>query len=506
MSMKFVIAQMLHESHTFIPELTTLGDFHPLGGGMPFEGETAVAALQGRNSCATAFLDLAKSTGAAFVVPIAGQALPSGPVEDAAFEYFCEKITGAVEKGCDAVLLDLHGAMATPGYPDAEGELLYRIRSIAPEIPIALALDFHCIITPKMVDNATVISIYRTTPHIDMYETGQRAGRTLVSHLKGTCEAVTIARRIPLMASLEKMGNDTPPMKQLIEMLQQMEADQPDILIAGLSGGHPFSDIAPGGMTAVFVTDKNPEKGAAAAEKLLKTAWDIRDDLIYQAEPYQTSLAYAKGLDEGPIIMADSGDNPSSGGYGADMTVLKEAAAMGFADMGVGPVFDPASARALFAAGVGSEVTLALGGKTQVPLLNYASAPMQISGIVTAVSDAPITLTGPMLKGLTISLGRMAVLSTGSMEIMVTEKRGEAIDLGILTHMGINPAEKKYMLIKSRQHFRAAFGPIARHMLWVCGPGPTHADVTRFPFEHIERPVFPLDEAVQFRLDKLGKW
>ncbi|MFO7912981.1 MAG: M81 family metallopeptidase [Desulfotignum sp.] len=504
--MKFVIAQMLHESHTFIPQLTTLGDFNPLGGGAPFEGENAVAALRGRNSGATAFLDLAESTGADAVVPIAGQALPSGPVEDAAFEYFCEKITAAVKKGCDAVLLDLHGAMATPGYPDAEGELLYRIRSIAPEIPIALALDFHCIITPKMVDHATVVSIYRTTPHIDMYETGQRAGRILLNHLRGKCEAVTVARRIPLMASLENMGNGTPPMKQLIEMLQQMEADHSEILCAGLSGGHPFSDIAPGGMTAVLVTDNNPEKGAAAAEKLLKTAWDSRNDLIYQIEPIRKSLKYAKSLDEGPVIMADSGDIPSSGGYGADMTVLKEAIAMGFADMAVGPVFDPASARTMFAAGVGSEMTLALGGKTQVPLLNYVSEPMQISGIVKAVSDEPITLTGPMLKGLTISLGRMAVLSTGSMEIMVTEKRGEAIDLGILTHMGINPAEKKYMLIKSRQHFRAAFGPIARHMLWVCGPGPTCSDVTGFPFAHIERPVFPLDKDVRYHLDRLGKW
>jgi len=504
--MKFVIAQMLHESHTFIPQMTTLEDFNPLGGGMPFEGETAVAALRGRNSSATAFLDLAESTGAEVVLPIAGQALPSGPVEDAALEYFCEKMTAAVKKGCDAVMLDLHGAMAATGCPDAEGELLHRIRSIAPGIPIALALDFHCIITPKMVDNATVISIYRTTPHIDMYETGRRAGRILLNHLKGKCGAVTVARRIPLMASLEKMGSDTPPMEELIKMLQQMESDHSEILCAGLSGGHPFSDIAPNGMTAVCVTDNNPEKGAAAAEKLLKAAWNSRYDLIYQIEPIRKSLAYAKSLDQGPVIMADSGDIPSSGGYGADMTVLKEALSMGFEDMAVGPVFDPASARAMFAAGVGSRVTLALGGKTQVPLLNYVSDPLQISGTVKAVSDEPITLTGPMLKGLTISLGRMAVLSTGSMEIMVTEKRGEAIDLGILTHMGINPAEKKYMLIKSRQHFRAAFGPIARHMLWVCGPGPTHADVTRFPFVHIERPVFPLDEDVRLRLDRLGKW
>jgi microcystin degradation protein MlrC len=100
----------------------------------------------------------------------------------------------------------------------------------------------------------------------------------------------------------------------------------------------------------------------------------------------------------------------------------------------------------------------------------------------------------------------MAVLSTGAMEIMVSEKRGEAIEPGVFSHVGIDPKKKKYTLIKSRQHYRAAYGPIARHMMWICGPGPVNPDFAGLPFQHIQRPMFPLDKDVPYQLEKLGKW
>jgi microcystin degradation protein MlrC len=497
---------MAQETHTFLPQPASLADFNPLEAGGPREGGEAIAVLRGMHCGAAAFIDLAEGINAEYTVPIAAQAFPGGCTEDSAFEYMGGKIIAAVKKGCDAVMLDLHGSMAARSFPDAEGELLHRIRAIAPEIPIAVALDFHCTITPKMVDNATVISIYRTTPHVDMYETGQRAGSALMRHLNGESEPLMVARRIPLMASLECMSEKTDPMKGLIEMLPQMEKDEPDILVAGLSGGHTFTDVAPGGMTAVFVTDNNPEKGAAAAEKLLEKAWENREALIYRPEPYRKTLEYAKTLNEGPVILADCGDNPSSGGFASDMTVVKAAIEMGFEDMAVGPICDPESAKMMFEAGVGSKVTLALGGKIEVPLLNYRTEPLEIAGTVQAVSDKPITFAGPILKGLKLSLGCMAVLSTGAMEIMVSEKRGEAIEPGVFSHVGIDPKKKKYTLIKSRQHYRAAYGPIARHMMWICGPGPVNPDFAGLPFQHIQRPMFPLDKDVPYQLEKLGKW
>jgi microcystin degradation protein MlrC len=422
--MKFVIAMMMHETHTFVPDTVPLRDFNIVTNSGPFEGKEAAELIRGSNTATAAFIDLAESVPADYVVPVAGMAWPFGPTQDAAFEYMSDKIIAAVRKGCDAAFLDLHGAMATESYLDAEGELLHRIRAAAPGIPIAVALDFHCIVTPKMIDNATVITIYRTIPHVDMYETGKRAGTTLIGFLRGESRPRLVAKRIPLMASLEKMSEKTPPMKDLIDMIHDMEETGDGILHASLSGGHPFSDIFPNGMTAVMVVDENITAGETAAEKLLQTAWENREGLIFQAEPFPQTLAYARSLAEGPIIMADSGDIPSSGGYGADMAVLKKAIAMGFEDIGVGPVCDSESAVMMFEAGVGEEVTLDLGGKTKVPLLDYTGAPLRMTGRVTAVSDTPITLTGPMLRGIPLSLGRMAVLSTGTMDILVTEKRG----------------------------------------------------------------------------------
>jgi len=501
--MKFVIAQMKHETHTFVPQTVSLKDFNISGGDIPLEGDEAIESRRGGNNAAAAFIDLAESIGAEYVVPVMGEAMPFGPTEDAAFEYMSGKIVEAVKLGCDAVLLGLHGSMATESFADAEGELLQRIRNISPDMPIAVALDFHCTITPKMINNATVITIYRTIPHIDIYETGKRAASTLIGYLKGENQPVLVARRIPLMASLEKMSEKTAPMKDLIDRIHEIEEKDDEILNASLSGGHPFSDIPPGGMTVVIVADGKREAGVAAAEKVLELAWETRDGFIYQVEPVIDSLRFAKTLSEGPIIMADSGDIPSSGGYGADMTVLKEAIALGFEDVGVGPIFDPQSVEKMIQAGVGEKITLDLGGKTNVPLLNYKGEPLRISGTVRAIVDGKFQLSGPMLTGMKISLGRMTVLSTGTMEILVTEKRAEALDLIFFKHVGIDPTEKKYMLIKSRQHFRAAFEPIAKHIVRISGPGVTNPDFSGFPFKHIVRPMFPLDKDTSFQIDKL---
>lgn len=502
--MKFVIAQLKHETHTFVPETATLAHFNLMCGGEPFTGEAAVQACRGRNSAVTAFIDIIEDAGYAYTVPVAAEAMPTGPVQDAAYEWMCEKIISAVKDGCDAVLLDLHGSMATETYADGEGELLRRIREMSPHIPIALALDFHCTLTDQMVDNATVIAIYRTTPHVDMYETGERAVKTLLGMLRNETRPVMAVRRIPLMASLEKMDPREAPMKEVMDMIREMEDRRNGILSASLSGGHPFTDVFPGGMAAVVVADGSREIAEKAAEKVLMTAWQKREEFVLQVEPYTETLKKALAFSEGPVIMADSGDIAASGGFAADMTVLKEAIRLGFEDLVAGPIHDPEAVRRMVEAGVGSEVTLDIGGKTEAPLLNYKGEPLRISGRVRAIVDGRITATGPMLKGLKVSIGLLGVLSTETMDILVAEQRVEALDVAIFTHVGIDPREKKYTLLKSRQHFRAAFEPIARHVMWVAGPGVTSPDFSNFPFRHIDRPIFPLDKDAGFRLIDLG--
>ncbi len=501
---KFVVAQMKHETHTFVPQTVALRDFNISGGDVPLAGDEAIESRRGGNNAAAAFIDLAEGIGADYEVPVMGEAVPFGPTEDSAFEYMSGRIVEAVKRGCDAVLLDLHGSMVTESLDDGEGELLRRIRDVAPDIPIAVALDFHCTVTTAMIDHATVITIYRTTPHVDMYETGKRAANTLLGLLQGKNRPVLVAKRLPLMASLEQMGQETAPMKDVIDLLSEMEAKDDAILNASLSGGHPFSDIPPGGMTAVIVADGQRQAAAAAAEKALELAWEKRDGFIYSVEPIIDSLKFAKGLAEGPIIMADSGDIPSSGGYGTDMTVLKQVMALGFEDVAVGSIYDPESVAQMAAAGVGAEVTLNLGGKMCVPLLKYKGESLRISGTVRTLVDGVFEITGPMLTGMKLAIGRMAVLSSGSVDILITEQRTEAFDLSFFKHVGIDPLEKKYSLIKSRQHFRAAFEPIAKHVVRVSGPGITNPDFSGFPYKHIVRPIFPLDKDTPFQLDDLG--
>ena len=177
--MKLVIAQMKHETNTFSPVPTPLTRFGH-GGTLPPRGAAAIAAYHGTGSAIGAFIDLAEQAGAEYNVPIAAAAWPSGPVDDAAFEAICAAIVDAVAQGYDAVLLDLHGAMVTQTFDDGEGELLRRIRAVAPHVPIGVALDMHTNLYDAMGQNATVMAGYQTYPHVDMYETGLRAGRAVL--------------------------------------------------------------------------------------------------------------------------------------------------------------------------------------------------------------------------------------------------------------------------------------------------------------------------------------
>ena len=166
---------------------------------------------------------MCESVGAQIVLPIAAGAPPSGPVEDAAFEYIAQKIVAAAAEGCDAIMLDLHGAMATKTYDDGEGELLRRIREVAPNVPIAVALDMHANLYPEMVARADVIAGYQTYPHIDMDETAERAGRALLKMLDGSAKPTMVWGNAPMLPHVMRQGTDDFPNAQLQARAREME-------------------------------------------------------------------------------------------------------------------------------------------------------------------------------------------------------------------------------------------------------------------------------------------
>jgi microcystin degradation protein MlrC len=165
----------------------------------------------------------------------------------------------------------------------------------------------------------------------------------------------------------------------------------------------------------------------------------------------------------------------------------------GLEDACAGPICDPACVEQMIKAGVGAEVTLELGGKIDMPAMGLKGKPLRVTGKVKAITDGQFTVTGPMATGTTVRMGRTAVLDTGKMQIVVSERRAEPFDLGVFTHCGIDPRRKKYVLIKSRQHFRAGFEPIAKHIVMCDGDGCTASDLKLFKYTRVKRPLYPFD-------------
>src|SRR5215510_1076221 len=249
---KIVVAMMMHETNTFSPVPTTLASFRPLA------GAAAIEEFRDTNTQLGGFLSVAQQIGAEIVLPIAAGAHPSGYVERAAYEEMADAIVGAIRAGCDAAFLALHGAMVAEHLDDGEGELLRRIRRVAPRVPMAVGLDFHAHMTAAMVDHATVIAGYRTYPHIDMGETAERAARTLVRALRGDVAPVIAWGSRPMMTSTLEHTPSRQPMKDVMDMATAAESSGA-VLNASVFGGFPHADIPHISCSAVVVADRRAD-------------------------------------------------------------------------------------------------------------------------------------------------------------------------------------------------------------------------------------------------------
>jgi microcystin degradation protein MlrC len=488
-----VIAMMKHETNTFSPVPTPLARFGR-GRDTPYYDTEAQDAFRGTGTGIAAFIDVALRHGAQIATPIGAHAWPSGRVEDDAFEHMAGKICAAVAEGCDAVLLELHGTMVTMSFDDAEGELLARIRRIAPAIPIGVSLDMHANLSQKIVDNCTVIAGYQTYPHIDIYETGVRAAEPVVGVLQGRCRPVQAWGGRPMLPHIMRQASTRLPNKLLQERCREMERE--GALVASLFTGFPHADIARAGLSAIVVTDNDPQLAARYRDELLDLAWNDRRSFVFEIEPLRESLARAAKQNEGPIILLDHYDNAASGGTMDTTTVLRGILEAGFDNVAAFAICDPLAVREMMAAGVGAEVTVRLGGKMDMPSIGLTGESCLVRGTVRIVSDGRYHNEGPALKGVAMDMGPTVVLDTGKVEIVVISKHQEPNDLACFKSVGIDPARKKYLMLKSRVHYGAGFSALAKAVIECAGTGVCTSDYSALQFHNVRRPIFPLDPDV----------
>ncbi|MEJ0069057.1 MAG: M81 family metallopeptidase [Pseudomonadota bacterium] len=486
--MRVVIAKMFHETNTFSPVPTPFERFRQRVG---LFGQAVVDHYGGTNTAIGAYLDLARSIGADIVTPVAAEAPPSAAVELAAYRLMTDAIFEAVDRGCDALLLDLHGAMVTEASDDGDGDLLAELRRRHPALPITVALDMHANVTAAMVSSCDIIVGYRTYPHVDVRRTGERAGRLLLDKIEGKIAPRMAWGRRPMLPHTLKMATADEPMKSLMAMAQQSETGR--ILATSVFGGFPMVDIPEPGLSVVCVVDGARDEAERTVGAILDAAWLRRSAFVYHTEPLEKSVARAKQCTEGPVILVDHGDNVASGGTEDTMEIVREVLRQGITDAAMFAVHDPASVARLIEAGVGAEVTLPLGGKVDMPSIGRKGEPLPVTGRVRTISDGRFTVTGPLFTGFKVDMGKSILFETAGLQIAVISKHVEPWDLGNLRVLGVEPTQKRFIILKSRIMFGAAYRPIAKAVIECGTAGVCSSDYELFRFTKIRRPIYPLD-------------
>jgi microcystin degradation protein MlrC len=483
--MRIAIGGFLHESHSFAPHPTTYRDFLEPGGFPPLcHGESLIDSLR-HTSVPTAGAISVIEAERATIVPLAwGFANPAGPVQDEAFERIaalnCALLSMALDDGpLDGVYLDLHGAAMVDSFPDAEGELLRRVRAIVGPTPLTISLDPHANLTDAMVNLADVVVPFRTYPHVDMKEAGARAASLLFERIRRRAPWERAFRRLDFWIPLGAQCTLIPPMDQVMSERSAI-AGRPGIIELAFCFGFPYADFCGCGPGLAVYADTQSAADDAANDFLSFLA-TREAEFTQELLPSGAAVTEAKrriATASGPIIIADTQDNPGGGGHGDTTELLAELVRQKARGALVCLINDWQSAAACHAAGEGATVSLSLGGKSD-------RLPYQCSARVERLTEGRFTLTGPMGAGNPGNLGPSALIDIDGIKVIVVTRKMQALDQAIIRHVGIEPSNCPILILKSSVHFRADFGPIAGHVIVAVAPGPVVADPATLNFQHV---------------------
>ncbi len=428
--------------------------------------------------------ELAGSEGLTLIEGTATWAEPAGLVGRAAYESLRDEILDQLRAALpvDIVLLGLHGAMVADGYDDCEGDLLARVRQIAgPGCTIGAELDLHAHLTETMVQAADLIVSFKEFPHTDFLARARDLARLCLARARGTI------RPVPALFDLRAIGGfmtSREPGRSFVDRLLAMEG-RDGILSISVNHGFQAADVSDVGSKVLVYADGDAAAAARLAEALGREilAWG-RSGVPPHPKPAE-AIAEALAIPGGPVVLADRWDNPG-GGVAGDSTVLVEALlARPEIPAALGALWDPVAAAFCIAAGPGATLPLRFGGKATPS----SGRPVDATVTVRAVTD---DLRIPFEQSV-VSLGPSAAVSIGVLDVVLSSTRAQTFSPAVFTELGIDLAQKKIVVVKSSNHFHAAFAPIAAGVIYVDCGGPYPPDTARIPYTKVRRPIWPLD-------------
>lgn len=471
--MNILIAGFQHETNTFAPTRASYQSFVRGEGFPPLARGAGVLSLRDVNVPIGGFIRAAQASGHALLPVVWAGACPSAHVTSGAFERIGGEIVAAVQAGgFDAIYLDLHGAMVTEQFDDGEGELLARVRRIVGErMPIVVSLDLHANVTARMAAHASALVAYRTYPHVDMAQTGERAARVL-ERLAAEARPLHCAmRRLPFLIPINGMCTHAEPASGAYRLLAQLERD--GVVSMSFAPGFPAADFPECGPTVwahAFEADAAQRAADALFAKLVgdEARWSV--PLLAPDAAAAEAIRLSRTATR-PIVIADTQDNPGAGGDADTMGMVRALLRCDARDAAVGVIWDP-DAAAAHRAGVGARIGLRLGGRSRV----RGDAPLDAEFEVEHLSDGRFRFDGPMFNGAHGELGPVACLRIDGVRIAVSTNKMQTFERNQFRVAGIEPERTKIVVNKSSVHFRADFEAIADAILVAKSPGPMAAD------------------------------
>ena len=390
----------------------------------------------------------------------------------------------------DGVLMAQHGAAVSEEYPDADGEIVRRAREVVgPDVPIGVTPDMHANLSQKLIDNATITVVYRTNPHLDPKERADECAELIVRTINGEIRPVQALEMPPLVVNIVKQYTGEDPMKAIVAGIPEV-LSRPGMLSASVAEGYPYADVEEMGMAFLAIHDGDEAAAREAARHLADLAWERR--LALQGDvPFPTeALQYADAAPEGPIVLMDVGDN-IGGGSSADSTyLLAEAKRLGIRRY-LQTLYDPEAVITCEAAGVGAQVTLAVGGKTD----DLHGDPVTVTGTVRVLFDGQYEDPLPTHGGWRFfDGGTTAVLdTTDDHTLVLTSKRTGNTSLEQLYSVGVNPERFKVVVAKGVVSPRPAYSRVAKEIVLVNTPGVTTGDLSFFTYHRRRTPLYPFE-------------
>lgn len=493
--MRIAVGQLSQESNTLNPLPTTRADFEDFG---VFRGDRLVEAMAETNELGGFIQSLRRWPERPEIVGLARLAgWSSGTATAETYEWLHDELLGALERALpvDGLLLSLHGAMAAEGHPDVAGDVVAAIRQIAPKMPFVVTLDLHANITSTLVTGADALVLFHTAPHIDIYETGERAARLLRRVLVDQARPVTAFQKLPLVVPAERAntqasGNFSFELRERLQALEQ----QPNILAAGLATVQPWLDVPELGTSVVVVADADADLALAECAALAEDVWRRRREYLPELVPLAEAARQAHAEKDGLVVLSDSADATTSGAPGDSTWLAKELLQYDWPCLALVTLVAPEVVEAARAAGEGGKLHTSLGGRRD----HRFSSPLEIEATVDRLFEARFILSGHAGKNLPIDMGPSAVLRQGDVRLVITSRSGPHFAPDLFRLAGFDPFGVNVLVAKSPCGFRAEYAARAAKIIVVQAPGCAPSDFWNYEFHRIERPLWPWDEIAEW--------